>query len=97
MANSVDPDQSVLAPCCLLLYLIPRQSKAIICSRRLQQMTFQIHFFLGALRVKSAYQKINFLISKPKQCYGSFEYPKYMFKLMGKKIFTILRSKILFI
>ena len=49
------------------------------------------------LLLKSAYQKINFLISKPKQCYSSFEYPKYMFKLMGKKIFTILRSKILFI
>ena len=25
---------------------------------------------------------------------GSFEHPKHMFKLMGKKIFTNLRSKI---
>ena len=31
------------------------------------------------------------------QCDGSFEHPKHMLKLMGKKIFTILRSKILFI
>ena len=28
---------------------------------------------------------------------GSFEHPKYMLKLIGKKIFTIVRSKILFI
>ena len=28
---------------------------------------------------------------------GSFEHPQHMLKLMGKKIFTILRSNILFI
>ena len=55
----------------------------------------------------SPYQKINFLIlnqniccgysKEPSQGDGSFEHPKHMLKLMGKKIFTILRSKILFI
>ena len=42
----------------------------------------------------SVYQKIIFLISQPKHILwvlkrislGSFEHPKYMFKLMGKKI-----------
>ena len=44
----------------------------------------------------SAYQKNNFLISQPKhnvlgtQKNGSFEHP-HMLKIMGKKIFTILR------
>ena len=33
---------------------------------------------------------------KPSRCDGSFEHPKYMKKLMSKKMFTILRSKILF-
>ena len=56
--------------------------------------------------VKSAYPKNNFLISQPKDMLwvlkrtvsmSSFEHPKHMLKLMGKKIFTILRSKILFI
>ena len=50
---------------------------------------------------KSVYQKIIFLTSQPKQMFrvlkeppqwdGSFEHPKHMFKLMGKKIITILR------
>ena len=57
--------------------------------------------------VKSAYQKVIFLFlnqniccgysKEPSQWDGSFEQPKHMLKLMGKKIFTILRSKILFI
>ena len=57
--------------------------------------------------VKSLYQKHNFLISQPKhmlwvlkrtsQWDGSFEHPKHMLKLMGKKILTILRSQKLFI
>ena len=34
---------------------------------------------------------------EPSQWDGSFEHPKHMLKLMGKKIFTILCSKILFI
>ena len=50
---------------------------------------------------KSAQQKIYFLISQPKHMLwvlkSSFEHPKHMLKLMGKKIFTSLCSKILFI
>ena len=34
---------------------------------------------------------------EPSQWDGSFEHPKHKFKLMGKKIFSILRSKKLFI
>ena len=34
---------------------------------------------------------------EPPQRDGSFEHPKHMLKLMGKKIFTILLSNILFI
>ena len=34
---------------------------------------------------------------EPSQWDGSFEHPKHMLKLMGKRIFTILCSKILFI
>ena len=50
--------------------------------------------------VKSAYQKINFLISQPKHMLwvlkttvsmSAFDRPKLMFKLMDEKIFTILR------
>ena len=54
--------------------------------------------------VKGAYQKFIFLISKPNICCGyskepsqldgSLGHPKHMFKLMGKEIFTILRSKL---
>ena len=50
---------------------------------------------------------INLLISQPKHMLwvlkrtvsvgGSFEHPKHMLKLMGKEIFTMLRSKFLFI
>ena len=52
--------------------------------------------------VKSEYQKNIFLISQPKHMLwvlkrtvnddGSFEYLKHMFKLMVKKIFTMLRD-----
>ena len=52
--------------------------------------------------IKSAYQKLDFLFlnqnmccgysKDPSQWYGSFEYPKCMLKLMGKKILTLLRS-----
>ena len=50
--------------------------------------------------VMSAYQKNNFLISllkhmlwvlEPSQLDGSFERPKHMLKIMGKKIIKILR------
>ena len=53
--------------------------------------------------VKSGQQKINFSFlsqniccgysKEPSQRDGSFEHPEHMFKRMGKKIFTILRSK----
>ena len=46
--------------------------------------------------VKSVYQKSIFLISQPKWD-GAFEHTKHMLKLMGKKIFTIVGWKILFI
>ena len=59
--------------------------------------------------VKSAYRKLLFLFlnqnislccgysKEPSQCDCSFEHLKHMLKLMGKKIFTSLLSKILFI
>ena len=34
---------------------------------------------------------------EPSQWDGSFEHPKHMLKLIGKKIFTILHSNTLFI
>ena len=56
---------------------------------------------------KCAYWKIIFFIliqiiccgysKEPSQWDGSFEHPKHVLKLMGKKIFTILRWKFLFI
>ena len=54
MTNSVDPDQtveqSVLGPSCLLLYLIHQQ---LFAADDFSRRHFQMHFFLGALRVKS--------------------------------------------
>ena len=57
--------------------------------------------------VKSVKQKNKFLISQPKHMLWVlkrnvsmrlfFERPKHMLKLMGKKIFTLYRSEILFI
>ena len=53
--------------------------------------------------VKSAYQKNYFLIFKgnifcgyskePSRCDGSFERPKHMLKIIGKKIFAIFAEK----
>ena len=70
-------------------------------------LLFFINYLFIRTLVRSAYQITNFLISQPKhmlwvlktlsQSYTSLEHPKYMFKLMGKKIFKILRSKIVFI
>ena len=37
------------------------------------------------------------VLKKTSQLDGSFEHPKHMLKLTGKKIFTVLGSKILFI
>ena len=59
MANSVDPDQTapIGAVCSgsMLFASILNSSEhySIICSRRLQKMTFSDAFFLGALRVKA--------------------------------------------
>ena len=53
MAISEDPDQndpdqkSDLGPRCLLLYI----NSSVMLGNSLQQTTFQMHFFLGALRV----------------------------------------------
>ena len=56
--------------------------------------------------VKSVYQNYNCLISQPKHVVGTQKKglnemvllsTQNMLKLMGKKIFTLLRSKILFI
>ena len=47
--------------------------------------------------VKSAYLKINFLISQSKHMLWLLKRTVSLLKLMGKKIFTILRSKMLFI
>ena len=56
MANSVDPDQTApIGAVCSGSTLFASElnlsvSKAIICSRQLQQTTFSDTFFLGALR-----------------------------------------------
>ena len=54
--------------------------------------------------VKSAYKKTLFLSQniccgfskEPSQCDSSFEHHKHMLKLMCKKSFTILRSKMIY-
>ena len=60
---------------------------------------------IGAYSVKPLRTKKNFYFStktydvgSQKNCLneGSFEHPKQMLKLIGKKIFTILHTKILF-
>ena len=59
MANSVDPDQtapieeqSVLGSCCLLLYLFVSNATQLFAADDFSRQLFQMHFFLGALRVK---------------------------------------------
>ena len=60
MANSVDPDQTapigaVCSGSTLFASILDCQKcKAIICCRRLQQMTFSDAFFLGTLRVNQS-------------------------------------------
>ena len=60
MANSVDPDQtalimqeqSVLGPHCLLLYIIRQyNARKLFAADDFSRRHFQMHFFLGALRV----------------------------------------------
>ena len=66
--------------------------------------------YISRTWVKSAYQKISLLIflflnhhiccgysKELSQWDGSFEHPKHILKVMGKKIFRILLTKILFI
>ena len=53
MANSVDPDQTapiVLGPRSLLLYLI-RHVRQLFAADDFSRRHFQMHFFLGTLRV----------------------------------------------
>ena len=59
MANSVDSDQtapigavqSVLGPHCLLLYLICQYVRQLLAADDFSRQHFQMHYFLGALRV----------------------------------------------
>ena len=57
MANSVDPDQtaiymqSVLGLHCLLLYYFVCNVRQLFATDDFSRRHFQIHFFLGALRV----------------------------------------------
>ena len=51
MANSVDPDQTVLGPRCLLLYLFVSNVRQLFAADDFSRRQFQMHFFLGALRV----------------------------------------------
>ena len=53
MANSVDLDQTVLGPRCLLLYLIVSNVRQLFAADDFSRRHFQMHFFLGALRVKA--------------------------------------------
>ena len=53
----------------------------------------QIRVCIGKLFSLYLIQNICCGYSKePSQCDGSFEHPKHMFQLIGKKIITILRS-----
>ena len=82
--------------------IYPQVDTYMFCSHCLQLLSFVLS---SLFRVNSSYlfrhsnkstlSKINFLISQPKHMLwdGSFEHPKYMLKLMDKKIFTILHSK----
>ena len=52
-----------------------------------------IYSFVSSFLLIWPFQKLK----EPSQWDGLFERPKHMLKLMGKEIFTLLRSKILFI
>ena len=58
MANSVDPDQTapVLEPHCLLLYFVSN-ARQLFAADDFNRRHFQMHFFLGALRVKRSRYK----------------------------------------
>ena len=50
----------------------------------LRVRTRKIVYLLFSQNICCGYSK------EPSQCDGSFEHPKHMLKIMGKKIFTIL-------
>ena len=55
MANSVDPDQtaqSVLGLCCLFYTYFVSNARQLFAADDFSRRHFQMHFFLGALRVK---------------------------------------------
>ena len=52
MTNSVDPEQSVLGPHCLLLYLNVSNVRQLFAADDFSRKKNQMHFFLGALRVR---------------------------------------------
>ena len=58
MANSVDPDQTapIGAVCSGSTLFASMLNSSVMLGNYLQQTTFQMHFFLGALRVKNNLQ-----------------------------------------
>ena len=84
MANSVDPDQTapIGAVCSGSTLFASVLNSSVMLGSYLQQKTsaddiFRCIFFLGALRVKSVYQKINFLISQPKHILKQKRYVRF--------------------
>ena len=102
MTNSVDPDQTapiraVWSGSTLFASILKFVSnvRQLFEVDDFSRCNFSDALFLGALRVKSAYQKNNFLISQPKQMLwvlkrtvslrdGSFEHPKHNFAKLRK-------------
>ena len=59
-----------------------------------------LHLFLGTTHAETFFFQSKHKLCRgyskePSQCDGSFEHPKQLFKLMGKKIMTIFHSKYL--
>ena len=50
-----------------------------------------VHYISMPLDKECVIKKIIFLFLNQNTCDDSFEHPKHMFKLMGKKLFTILQ------
>ena len=59
MANSVDPDQTALigSVCSGSTLFTPILNSSVMSGNYLQQTTFSVHVFLGALRVNHIYYK----------------------------------------
>ena len=80
-----------------------------VCTQQyvIAQPTYYGSFEWPGPQIRERNRKLFFLFLNQNICCGyskelsrwdcSFEHPKHMFKLMGKKIFTILRWKIVFI